>query len=93
MRSKNARLGIETTIRSDLIARSATNLQSSQSIGQGHTARPDRNVLEKASDVAQAVQVRVQFTLDQFKEHVTHLPLRLPLQRGKNPGWFCSLHS
>src|SRR5215831_12169239 len=48
MRAENARLGVETTTRSDLTARSATKPRSSLLIGQWHTARVDRNWLEKA---------------------------------------------
>src|SRR5262249_47942918 len=49
MRDENARLGVETTTRSDLTARSATKPRSSGSISQWHAARTDRNWLEKAS--------------------------------------------
>src|SRR6516165_2703306 len=48
MRGENARLGVETTTRSDHIARSATKPRSSSSTDQRHSARPDRSWLEKA---------------------------------------------
>src|SRR5437660_10651953 len=48
MRDENARLGVETTMRSDRIARSATESQSNWLIDQRHSARPDRKALEKA---------------------------------------------
>src|SRR6516225_584411 len=48
MRGEHARLGVETTTRSDHIARSATKPRSSSSTDQRHSARPDRSWLEKA---------------------------------------------
>jgi putative transposase len=48
MRDENARLGVETTMRSDRTARSATESQSNWLIDQRHSARPDRKALEKA---------------------------------------------
>ena len=46
MPGENARLGVETTTRNDPTARSATTPRSSSSIGQRHTARSDRYILE-----------------------------------------------
>jgi putative transposase len=45
---QNARLGVETTTRSDHTARSATKSRSNSSTDQRHSARPDRATLEKA---------------------------------------------
>src|ERR1700740_2466649 len=47
MRDENARLGVETTMRRDRIVRSATESRSNWLIDQWHSARPDRNALEK----------------------------------------------
>src|SRR5262245_53686202 len=47
MRVENARLGVETTTRKGLTARSATKPRSSSSIDQWRTARPERTALEK----------------------------------------------
>src|SRR5262245_1219423 len=47
MRVENARLGVETTTRKGLTARSATKPRSSSSIAQWRTARPERTALEK----------------------------------------------
>src|ERR1700759_4421557 len=47
MRVENARLGVETTMRNDLTARSATKPRSRSFNGQGLSARPDRCRLEK----------------------------------------------
>jgi hypothetical protein len=47
MRGENARLGVETTMRRDRIARSATESRSSWLIDQRPSARPDRKALEK----------------------------------------------
>src|SRR5262249_58866152 len=72
MRAENARLGVETTTRSDLTARSATKPRSSLSIDQRHTARPDRNRLEKIQLPgprmgSSSSGARLQSVLDQFK--------------------------
>jgi len=48
MRDENARLGVETTMRRDRIARSATESRSSWLIDQRPSARPDRKALEKS---------------------------------------------
>jgi hypothetical protein len=42
---ENARLGVETTTRSDHIARQTTKPRSSSSIDQRYSARPDRDAL------------------------------------------------
>src|SRR6266516_1940353 len=47
MRGENARLGVETTMRSDRIARSATEPRSNWLIDQRHPARRNRKALEK----------------------------------------------
>src|ERR1700739_1187690 len=47
MRDESARLGVETTMRRDRIVRSATESRSNWLIDQWHSARPDRNALEK----------------------------------------------
>jgi Integrase core domain len=46
-RAENARLGVETTTRKRLTARSAKKLRSSSSIDQWRTVRPERNRLKK----------------------------------------------
>src|SRR4029077_21151033 len=47
MRAENARLGVETTMKNDLTARSATYPRSRSSNDQRQSARADREWLEK----------------------------------------------
>src|SRR5215471_2978192 len=47
MRAENARLGVETTTKNDLTARSAIKPRSRLSTDQRQSARPDHEMLEK----------------------------------------------
>jgi hypothetical protein len=47
MRVENAKLGVETTMKNDLTARSATKPVSRSFNGQAQSARPERCALEK----------------------------------------------
>src|SRR5262249_48932470 len=72
MRAEHARLGVETTMRSDRIARSATEFRSSWLIDQRHSARPERKALEKTQQGGPTMGssspgARLRFVLDQFK--------------------------